>query len=186
MNISEQGVLELANYEALSNYPYLDSGGVKTVGIGSTISDIKDLPSWAWNKFISNDEAVRIYITSLEGYVKAVNNALKVSVAQHQFDALVSICYNIGTGGMAKSTFMRLVNEQAAPTKIVNAMGYWNKDNGKVVRGLVNRRAAEGRVYEKGLYTVNDGCVTQILVDSEHQPRYKGRVNISQEIQKYV
>lgn len=179
MKTSKNGVIELANYEALANTKYIDSGGVQTIGIGMTVSEIPDIKNWAWSQRLEDDQCVRMFQDALVKYENAVIKALKpgVILTQAQFDALVSITYNIGTGGMAGSTFMKRVNAGARPEDVVAAMQAWNKDNGKVVRGLVNRRAAEGKVYLTGNYT-NDGTVTRIVVDSNHKPIYKGRVDI--------
>lgn len=153
MQISSLGLCALANYECLCLKPYLDSGGVKTVGIGSTRSDIPDLAAWDWDKEISIDEAVHIYQRGLSKYVAAVNRELvHLEIEQQLFDALVSITYNIGTAGMAKSTFMKRVNAGASKQNIVAAMSMWNKDNGKVVKGLVNRRAKEAKLILTGDY----------------------------------
>lgn len=147
VKISKEGIVELANYECLTLKPYLDSGGVKTVGIGSTSSDIKDLAKWDWDKELTIQEAIDLYVKGLQKYDKAVSDTLKVPVTQNEYDALVSITYNIGIGGMQKSTFMKLVNARANKHDIVNAMARWNKDNGKVVKGLVNRRAKEADLF---------------------------------------
>ncbi len=183
MKTSKQGLIELANYEALSNTLYLDSGGVRTIGIGMTVSEIPDIREWSWDRRIETDECVRMYQRSLIKYENAVNKAIKpgIEITQAQFDALVSITYNIGTGGMAGSTFMKRVNAGASPSSVVAAMQAWNKDNGRTIRGLVNRRAAEGRVYMTGKYT-NDGTVQHIIVNSAHKPVYKGRINIEEYI----
>ncbi len=179
MEISKQGLIELANYEALAHTKYIDSGGVQTIGIGMTVSEIKDIKSWPWDKELSTQECVEMYANSIKKYQDAVNKALKVPVEQHQFDVLVSITYNIGTGGMAGSTFMRRINAKDSPERIVSAMKAWNKDNGKVVKGLINRRNAEGVVYLTGKYK-NDGTVGLIVVNSAHKPVYKGRVSIEE------
>jgi len=160
MELSKLGYCALANYECLCLKPYLDSGGVKTVGVGSTISDIPDLPLWDWNKEISIEEAVRLYKKGLSKYVAAVNKELtRLEIPQTLFDALVSITYNIGTGntktnvgGMAGSTFMKRVNAGESLERIVQAMAAWNKDNGKVVQGLINRRKKEANLILHGDY----------------------------------
>jgi lysozyme len=154
MNISKMGVCELASYECLCLKPYLDSGGVKTVGIGSTSSDIKDLALWSWDKELTIEEAVSIYRKGLTKYVSAVNRALtRLDIPQTLFDALVSITYNVGTGGMASSTFIKRVNAGDSLERIVEAMARWNKDNGVVVKGLVNRRAKEAKLILTGEYS---------------------------------
>lgn len=174
MNISKMGVAELASYEALILSPYLDSGGVKTVGIGSTSSDIKDLNLWPWDKQLSIQEAVNLYVKSLSKYVAAVNKALtRLEIPQHQFDALVSITYNIGTSGMANSTFMKYVNQGRSDKDVVGAMARWNKDNGVVVKGLVNRRAKEAVLYTSGVYN-SKGMVNLVPVNTSHRPVYAG------------
>lgn len=180
MKISKHGTIELANYEALSHSVYLDSGGVRTIGIGMTSSEIPDLKSWPWDKTLSTEECVRMFQDGLKKYEAVVNKALKVEVLQHQFDALVSITYNIGVGGMAGSTFMKKVNSKADPESIVASMKQWNKDNGKVVRGLINRRNAEAELFLTGNYK-NNGTVGLIEVDPiNHHPRYKGSIDIEQ------
>ncbi len=182
MNISPMGVCELANHECLCLKPYLDSGGVKTVGIGSTISDIKDLPLWDWNKEISIQEAVDIYKKGLAKYVAGVNKALtRLEIPQTLFDALVSICYNIGVGlpatkdrkgsGLAGSTFMKRVNAGESLERIVQAMAAWNKDNGVVVQGLINRRKKEANLILTGNYS--SGGMVDLVPVVNKKPVYK-------------
>ena len=71
-------------------------------------------------------------------------------VNQNQFDALVSLTYNIGTGAFKKSTLLKKLNE--ADYKSASAQfNVWNKGGGKVMQGLVNRRAVERKLFEKAL-----------------------------------
>lgn len=184
MKISKNGLIELANYEALSNTVYLDSGGVRTVGIGMTVSEIPDIRKWSWDKRLETQECVQMYQKALIKYEDAVNKAIHpgIEILQHQFDALVSITYNIGVGAMAKSTFMKRINAGESSEDVVAAMKRFNVDNGKVVQGLVNRRNAEGKIYLNGKYT-HDGMVTHIEVNpNNHHPIYKGRISISEYI----
>jgi|SRR4051812_28001742 len=175
-NISKQGLIELANYESMSLKPYLDSGGVKTVGIGSTVSDIKDLPSWPWTKEISPQEAVSIYQDHIDVYVMAVDRKIKREIPQNKFDALVSLCYNIGVGGFSGSTAARLVNEGANDEDVCNAIKRWNRDNGAVVKGLVNRRAKECELYTTGKYNYTDSVQFIDVTSTTHRPIYTGKM----------
>lgn len=179
MITSKEGLIELANYEALSHTKYIDSGGVQTIGIGMTVSEIKDIKSWPWNKALTTRECVDMFANAVKKYENAVNNALKVPVLQHQFDVLVSITYNIGVGGMAKSTFMRRINAKESPDKVVAAMKMWNKDNGRLVKGLVNRRNFESDLFLSGKY-LNNGTVGLIKVNNAHKPVYSGRISIKE------
>jgi lysozyme len=189
MQMSKEGLIELANYEAMSNTCYYDSVRVKTVSIGLTVSDIRDINSWPWDKFLSDEQCVKLYVDKLQKYVDAVNSEVKVPLKQHEFDALVSITYNIGTGnlktnkgGMAGSTFIDRVNAQESPQRIVAAMAAWNKAGGRVLNGLINRRAKEADLYLTGNYK-NNGTVGRIIVNpTSHLPKYSGRVNIAQYI----
>ena len=67
-------------------------------------------------------------------------------VTQNQFDALVCFAYNVGIGNLKSSTLLRMINDGQA-----NAAGSqflrWNKANGKVLSGLVNRRQAEMELF---------------------------------------
>lgn len=175
MNISKRGLIDLANFEGMSLKPYLDSGGVKTVGIGSTVSDIKDLSSWSWDKTLTPEQAVHIYQDHIDVYAEAVEKAIKVEISQNKFDALVSLCYNIGVSGFSKSSAARLVNLKATDDEVCSAMRMWNKDNGKVVKGLINRREKECQLYKTGNYQFTDS-VQFIDVSASHKPIYTGKM----------
>lgn len=65
---------------------------------------------------------------------------------QNEFDAMTSLCYNIGTAGFKRSTVLKAHNRgdhQAA----ARAFGLWNKSGGKVYAGLTKRRAEESALY---------------------------------------
>jgi lysozyme len=181
MRTSARGQIELANYEGLAQTKYIDSGGVHTIGIGMTVSEIPDLVKWSWNRALDIPECVKLFQKALVKYENAVNRSLRVPVTQAQFDALVSITYNIGTGGMAGSTFMRRLNAKANPKDVVSSMQAWCNDNGRKINGLVIRRKAEGQIFLTGRYQ-NDGTVALISVNSKHKPVYNRRVNI----EKYI
>ena len=68
---------------------------------------------------------------------------LVVSVFQYEFDALVSLCYNIGCTNFSKSTLAKMLNEGEAPIDVADQFLRWNKAGGKVVNGLTTRREAE-------------------------------------------
>ncbi len=79
---------------------------------------------------------------TVPSYASAVANAVRVPLNQNQFDALVSFAYNIGTPAFRDSTLLRRLNAgdiQAVPGE----MRRWNKSEGRVSQGLVNRREAE-------------------------------------------
>lgn len=186
-SLSQAGYEELCDYEGFSPTPYLDSVGVKTVGFGATASDIPDLHLWSWDKEISLEDALKMLKKHQQKYADAVNKKLTVDIEQHQFDALVTITYNIGTGGMEGSTFIKRVNAGMSPKSVAEAMMMWNKGTirGKraVINGLTNRRKAEGELYMTGNYN-NDLRCTLINVDpTTHKPKYTGSIDLSQYLQ---
>ncbi len=173
MRISPEGMNELASYEGLSLTPYLDSGGVKTVGIGSTVADIPDIASWSWDKALTIEQATDLYKKSLHKYEALVNRAIQAPVSQHQYDALVSFVYN--TGSTNNSVFRR-INAGANQSQINQAFMLWVNDNGKRVQGLVNRRKAEIFLYTTGVYK---GQVALMSVNNRtHKPSYGESIDL--------
>lgn len=113
MNLSEEGKIFLVGLEGICLNLYLDSVNVRTIAIGATRSEIPNISDLPWTYTITMKEAFELLDKSLGKYVNAINKALKVEVKQHQFDSLISICYNIGTGGASGSTFMKRINAGA-------------------------------------------------------------------------
>lgn len=113
MKTSTNGCLEILSYEGIALSKYYDSVGVQTIGAGATVSEIPNIKQWAWDKTLTLDEVADLFKKSLTKYENGVNKAVKVAIKQHQFDALVSFCYNVGTGGMSKSTLLKRINAGA-------------------------------------------------------------------------
>ncbi len=172
MQFSKQGLAFTAGLEGIGLTKYLDSVGVQTIGLGSTKSDIPDLASWAWDKKISIEEAFKLYNDHLAKYINAVNKALQVPILQHQFDALVSICYNIGVGGMAKSTFIKRINAGYSDASVAGAIKMWNKPP-----EIRDRRSKEAKLYTDGIYYGNGKVLVFPVVN--RKPRYSGGYEIN-------
>ena len=75
-------------------------------------------------------------------YGAAVKRLITVPLTQNEFDALVSFTYNVGSGGLKKSTTLKEINKKHYFAG-GQAMALWNKADGKVLPGLVKRRADE-------------------------------------------
>lgn len=85
-----------------------------------------------------------------------VDELVKVELSDNQFGALVSFAFNVGTGAFAKSTLLKKLNKgdyAAVPAELAR----WTKNDGKVMQGLVNRRAAEAGLWAKGEYVSSKG-----------------------------
>ena len=80
---------------------------------------------------------------------------MTAQISQQQFDASVILAFNIGIGAFKSSSALKLINDPNASTtydSLESAWKAWNKSQGKVSRGLVNRRNAEWNIYSKGVY----------------------------------
>lgn len=85
-----------------------------------------------------------------------VDELVKVELSDNQFGALVSFAFNVGTGAFAKSTLLKKLNKgdyAAVPAELAR----WTKNDGKVMQGLVNRRAAEAGLWAKGEFVSSKG-----------------------------
>lgn len=71
-------------------------------------------------------------------------------VPEKAYVAFLSLSYNIGTGAFCKSTVARKANA-GDYRGACDAISAWNKAGGRVVKGLVNRRADERRICLTGL-----------------------------------
>ena len=142
--LNTQGINFIIAEEGIRLSPYLDSVGVPTIGIGCTWYpggrrvSMKDKP-------ISRDLAITMFQKVVASYEKTVNDFVRKDITQNQFNALVSICYNIGQGAFAKSTLLRLVNANPADPRITQAFLMWRNAGGKPI--LLNRRKREAFLY---------------------------------------
>jgi lysozyme len=108
MQMSDKGRALLTKREGVRLKAYKDSVGIWTIGIGHTSA--AGPPHVTPGLTITAAECDEIFRRDLVQYENAVNNAVKRPLAQHQFDACVSLCYNIGTGGFARSSVVRKIN----------------------------------------------------------------------------
>jgi lysozyme len=95
---------------------------------------------------INRAEAENLFIKTLTKYEDTVNKTTK-GLTQNQFDACVSLCYNIGQGNFTSSTLVKMINAGAAPELVAPQFLRWNKAAGKPVAGLTRRREAEMALY---------------------------------------
>lgn len=175
MQTSRTGKMFITSLEGICLSKYLDSVGVWTIGVGATRSEIPDLAGWSADRKLTIEEAFKLLDHSITKYEDAVNKALMVSVQQHQFDALVSVCYNIGTGGLAKSTFIRRINSNMNSLAIAQGILMWNKPP-----EIIGRRTKEANLYTKGNYGSTKALLFGVKA-SNHKPDYRNGKEINLE-----
>ncbi len=144
MKTSEKGIAIIKKYEGLRLSAYKCPAGKLTIGYGHTGNDVK--PGMSINK----EMAELLLKQDLRLFEKAINDLIKVPLTQNQFDALVSLTYNIGIGNFVSSTLRKLLNEN----KILEAgeqFMRWTKVRQpgglKELPGLVKRRAEEKALF---------------------------------------
>ena len=108
MKMSANGRALLIQREGFKTRAYKDSVGVWTIGVGHTSA--AGAPAVQPGMVISKAEVEAILSRDLVKFENTVNAAVKVPLTPGQFDALVSLCFNIGQGGFAKSTVVRRLN----------------------------------------------------------------------------
>jgi lysozyme len=137
---SSTGLALTRSFEGLRSEAYQDSGGVWTIGYGHTGPEVHR------GQCISETEAVVLLRSDVASAVQCVRKAVRVDMAQHQFDALVDFCFNAGRGSFLGSSLLRYVNQGEFDSAAAQ-FGLWIHAGGKVVPGLVRRRAAEAALF---------------------------------------
>ena len=146
MKISQQGIDFIKQFEGFRAKAYLCSAKVPTIGYGST-RYADGTPVSLRDPAITEAVGLALFKDTLTTYEKAVTKAVKVPLEQYEFDALVSLCYNIGVGNLASSTLVRLLNEDEARIEVARQFLRWNRANSVVIPGLTRRREAEREMF---------------------------------------
>ena len=129
-------------------YPDPGTGAAPwTIGWGSTTDEggAAIMPGTVWPQERC-DARFAAHVAEFAGAVAALLGASPTG--RNQFDALVSLAYNIGTQALATSTLLRmhLAGDHAGAAE---QFGRWNRAGGRVLAGLVRRRAAEAALYRQ-------------------------------------
>lgn len=152
MTLSQAGAAFIALFEGFSAKPYLDSVNVPTIGYGTTVYPdgrkvtLKDAP-------VTKEQALAYLLDHVSKLVSPWINQNIPSLAQHEFDAVASLAYNVGTGRLKDSTLRMRILSNAHCEQIQLAFQMWNKAGGKVLAGLSKRRVAEGLLFCTGKYS---------------------------------
>lgn len=144
MRMSADGRAALIAREGKRLTAYKDTVGVWTIGVGHTSA--AGPPNVTKGLTITDAECDEILARDLVQYEDAVNSALTRAISQKSFDALVSLCFNIGTGGFAKSTVVKRINA-GDMTGAAEAILMWDKPP-----EIMGRRMQEYGQFKTGLY----------------------------------
>ena len=122
-----------------------------TIGYGHLIKNYEDFING-----ISEDKATELLRADIAIAERAVKNNISVPLKQNQYEALVSLAYNIGAKNFANSTVVKYINNPNFRSPIYPnlelAWKAWNRSQGKISKGLINRRNQEWNLYKNGKY----------------------------------
>jgi len=132
----------IKKYEGCQLKAYKCPAGLDTIGFGNTFYE--DGSKVKPGDVITQERAEKLLLNLLPKFANIVNKKIKVEINQNQFDALVSHTWNSG----GSDTLFKLINNKATEAEIRN----WFETkyitaNGKVLKGLVDRRKTESNLY---------------------------------------
>jgi lysozyme len=151
---SIDGINLIKSFEGFKSNPYPDpaTGNTPyTIGYGATFytNEGKITKVTMQDKPITEQQATSILQSDMKSFEQYVDSFCRDDISQHQFDALVSFCYNVGPQNLKSSTLLKKVNINPNDSSIRDEFMKWVKGNGKTLPGLVTRRKAEADLYFK-------------------------------------
>ena len=139
------------HYEGYSAMAYPDTGGVITIGFGSTYNFDRNRKV-RMGDFITREIAENWLEIEFEIVVKQLNHYIKVPLKTHQATALVDYIYNRGIGNMLKTRLDDLINKNPNDPRIrqeILSTGLRDR-MGNLLWGLGRRRRTEANLYFTG------------------------------------
>ena len=147
MNVSKAAIALIKHHEGVRSRPYRCPANLWTVGVGHLIGDGKSLPD-SWNRTFSQEEIDGILKSDLRRFELGVHKMLpNVPLRQHEFDAIISFCFNLGLGCFQRSTLRQALlrgDKKAAMESLVK----YCRAGGKILKGLQIRRLDEKALFE--------------------------------------
>ena len=145
MSVNKATLDLIKQFEGCKLVAYQDIVGIWTIGYGTTAgADVGVKP--AYGMTITQERAEDLLRLGVDKFAATVDAMITTSVNANEFGACVSLAYNIGPNAFAKSTVLRELNV-GHKDKAAAAFRMWNKAGGEVIKGLVNRREAEIKLF---------------------------------------
>lgn len=153
--LNAEALAHVKRWEGFREDAYPDPGSSNglpvTIGYGQTRRNGKPIKL---GETITEAEAEAWLLQELARVSAVVDRLVKVPLSDNQHGALVSFTYNVGDDAFAKSTLLKKLNAgdyESVPAQLAR----WNKNDGKVMEGLTNRRAAEAGLWAKGSFVAS-------------------------------
>jgi lysozyme len=154
MKMSENGKRLLSEWEGVETRVYRDVAGLPTIGVGHLLTKDEMTSGKIWIRGapvdyangLTQQQVMDLLGQDLEKFEQTVNESVKVQLNQNQFDALVSFTFNVGPNAFKNSTLLKLLN-QSQYQEVPNQLRRWVYAGGQIVRGMVNRRENEIKLW---------------------------------------
>jgi GH24 family phage-related lysozyme (muramidase) len=181
-SLSQQGVDLIKGFEGFRANMYNDAAGHCTIGYGTLLHHGNCNGAASEQPYMSgvtNEQATQLLLQRANEFQRMINNSVTVELNQNQYDSLVSLAYNIGSGAFQQSTLLRVLN-LGQYNNVPSEMRKWTKatvDGQKVdLPGLVTRRNAEATLFSTPVSTSQSFTVypmsTANSIENYSQPFY--------------
>ena len=150
MKASKSAYVLIHTFEGCRLHAYKCSSGVWTIGWGHTagVYEGMTITREKANELLKKDVAIfEDHLNYALGLDDAGRMPNGLPISQHQFDALLSFTFNVGTGNLARSTLLRKVKANPKDLSIRGEFSRWVYGGGKRLPGLVRRRKMEADLY---------------------------------------
>lgn len=141
LSISVAGLALIQQFEGTRTEAYSDAVGIPTICTGST----KGVYLGQTATLAECEERLSEDV-SYAG--EAIRKGVRVKLTQDQYDALVSLVFNIGPGAFSRSTLLKRLNDGQCRVAADEFLR-WRYAAGKPLRGLLKRRQAERELFIK-------------------------------------
>ena len=133
--ISASALVGIAVNEGYVGSAYKDVVGVPTIGFGET-------KGVQIGQTTTPPKALRQLLTSADEHAAGIKQCITVPISQGEYDAYLSLSYNIGVGAFCKSNLVKKLNSQDYAGACQDILK-WNMAGGVVQPGLTKRRYEE-------------------------------------------
>ena len=145
MKLSARGSQVLIDREGCELTAYYDSVGVLTIGVGHTSA--AGAPEVTPGMTITYAQAWQIFAADNNTFEDVVNNTVVAPMDQHEYDAFVSICFNIGGSAFSGATFVKSFNDGAPKQQVTDEILWWDTPS-----EIIPRRQGEATQFRDTIY----------------------------------
>ncbi len=142
-HITQEGLGLIKRFEGFNPTIYICPAGYPTIGYGHVV---RKEEQERFEDGINEQVAEELLQRDLRWAERGVLRLIDVPLTDGQFDALVSFTFNLGTGALQRSTLRRKVNREEH-AEVPREFMRWVWADGRRMKGLIKRRAAEARSY---------------------------------------